>query len=169
MKKTRIEKKIDQEEKEIREITKTISRLEEKLLEKVPSHFRKRDIINSFFGALIVGLAFVFRGLLFDVGLRLSWAHVTLIVVVALILLTAEIYYISYSRVKERKERPFGQFWAKRVITIYGIALVVSFGLLYLYGINLIVGSLENVIKLTFVMSLPCAVGAAIPSLLKKY
>jgi uncharacterized membrane protein len=159
------------EYKEIDEILNKIDKLEEKILKKRPSHFRKRDIINAFFGSLLFGLTFMFKGRLFDMSLRLPNLHVLLIIAATVILLTVEIYYIAYSRVpaSARKERRFGQFWLKRFTTIYGIAIITSFLLVYLYGIHLLVPSFGSVCKIVVAVSFPCAVGAAVPSLLKKY
>lgn len=151
------------------EILEKIDKLEEKLLQKRPSHFRKRDVINSFFGSVLFGLTFMFKGRLFDMSLKLSNFHMGLIMLSTIILLTIEIYYIAYSRVPDKAQRKFGQFWLKRITTIYGIAIITSFFLVYLYGIDLIVGSFADVFKIVISVSFPCAIGAAVPSLLKKY
>jgi len=160
---------VSKERKEIAEIYKKIAHLEEKLLEKRPSHFRKRDVINAFFGSLLFGLTFMFKGLLFDISLKLSITHLFFIILSTVVLLSVEIYYIAYSRVPDKEQRRFGQFWIKRITTIYGIAILSSLFLVYLYGINNIVGTSANIWKVVIAVSLPCAVGAAVPSLLKKY
>lgn len=169
--KKRIEEQIiaevKKEELEVEEIRSEINRLSDKLLEKKIDHFSKKDITNAIFGALIIGLTFVFKGLLIDVGMHLPWANVVMIITVTLFILTSEIYYIGYSRVTDKNERPFGQFLMKRLFAMYMIALVISFFLLYLFGFVYLVTSGANFVKLIFVVAMPCAVGAAIPSMLK--
>jgi len=46
---------------------------------------------------------------------------------------------------------------------------MVSLYLVYIFGVNNIMASGLNVAKMIVVLSMPCAVGAAIPSLLKQY
>lgn len=156
-------------EKEIRKIESKISELHEKILQKRPSHFRARDIVNAFFASLIVGLVFIFKGSLFDVAIRLTNTHLITIVVVTLGILTAEIYFIGYSRVKRKRERRFCQFWLKRLVTLYVIAIIVSLFLVYLFNINNLVHTSYDVLRIVVAVSMPCAVGAAVPSLLKQY
>ena len=117
----------------------------------------------------MIGSTFLFNGLLIQVGLNVPWENVAIILTSTLFILSAQIYFIGYKRVENKKERPFGQFLMKRLITIYGIALVVSFYLLFIFGFERLIGSFDNMIKLTLVMSMPCSIGAAIGDLLKKY
>lgn len=168
MYKTEEEKKI---EREVHCIELKIHDLHDKLYEKKPSHWHFRDIVNSFMGSLILGLTFIFKGSLVSISLTLANLHLTYIIIVTSILLTFEIYYIAYSRVgpKERKTRHFGQFWAKRFFTLYGIAFFVSLMLIYLFNMDSLAGSFYNVMKIVISVSMPCALGAAIPSLLKQY
>ena len=137
--------------------------------EKPPEKFGKKDFVYSFFGALVVGLTFMFKGLLIQSGINLSWRNVAMIVIVTLFILTMEIYLIGYSRVKNKEKRPFGQFWAKRLLTIYLIAIFVSSLLAYLYGIHELAVTNESFIKIIFAVSLPCAIGASFTDLLKRY
>ncbi len=155
--------------KDLKRIEKKISALHEKILEKRPSHFRSRDIVNAVFASLVLGLVFVFKGSLFDIAIKLTTNHLVAIIITTLIILTAEIYFIGYSRVKRKKERRFCQFWLKRLVTLYIIAIVVSLFLVYLFGINYLVHTNCEVFKVVITLSMPCAVGAAVPSLLKQY
>jgi len=154
-----------------KEILRKIDKLEDKLLEKKPSHFRKRDVVNATFGSLLFGLPFISKGLLLDISLKLSATNLFWIIVCTAVMLSVEIYYIAYSRVpkSDRPHRHFGQFWLKRFTTIYGIAILTSLFLVYLYGINSLAGSFENIVKIVVATSFPCAVGAAVPSLLKQF
>ncbi len=156
-------------EKEIRKIESNISELHEKILEKRPSHFKKREVVNAFFASLILGLVLIFKGSLFEVAVNLRDGHLIAIIIATVILLTAEIYFIGYTRVKRKRERRFGQFWLKRFVTLYAIAIIVSLFLVYLFGINFLVHTSYDVLKIVIAVSMPCAVGAAVPSLLKQY
>ena len=155
--------KIDNIEKEVKQIKKIL------IEERPPEKFGRKDFVYSFFGALVVGLTFMFKGLLIQSGLNLSWTNVILIVLITIIILTVEIYFIGYARVKDKKKRRFGQFWLKRLFTIYLIAMFVSFLLGYLYGIHSLAGTETAFLKIIFAVSMPCAIGAAFTDLLKKY
>jgi uncharacterized membrane protein len=158
-------------DKEIEKIEQSISRLQEKLLEKRPSHFRERDIVNAFFASLLLGLVFIFKGSLIEISMRLSSQNLAAITIATIIILTLEIYFVGYTRVsrKEKKTRHFGQFWIKRLLTFYVISMIVSLLIVYIYGINLWVGGNYEIVKLVVAVSMPCAIGAAIPSMLRQY
>ena len=145
--------------------------LRERLVEKVPGHFDMKHVIAAFFGALFFGFTFVLKGLLIDVGLLLSTWDLALMTIASWLILTAEIYFVGYARVplNERKQRPFGQFWAKRITTYYFISLLVAFLLLYLYGIAQLVATPDNMLKLIIAISFPASIGAAVSDLLGKY
>jgi uncharacterized membrane protein len=156
-------------EEDLDEIKADIKHIKHRLVEKVPDHFSPVDAINAFFGALFLGLTFVFKGLLLDVGLHLTWSNIIVIITSTLFFLTMQIYFIGYKRVQDKEERPFGQFLMKRLLTIYIIALSVSFYLLFLFGYYTLVGSLGNLLKLTIIISFPCSIGASVGDLLRKY
>lgn len=143
--------------------------LRERLVEKAPSRFSSRHIVSAFFGALFFGFTFVLKGLLFEVGLELKHAHLVLLTLTTWIILSAEIYFVGYSRVPDKDKRPFRQFWAKRIITYYFIALSTSFLLLSVYGIPEMVQNVWLTFKLVIAVSFPAAVGAALADLLEKY
>ncbi len=50
---------------------------------------------------------------------------------------------------------------------MYMIAIVVSFFLLYLFGFKIHAASIDSFMKLVFIVAMPCAVGAAIPNMLR--
>ena len=155
--------------KEIRHIERQIRDLYEKIYEKRPSHFHFRDIVNAFVGSLILGLTFVFKGSLIELSLTLTKYHLFFIILITSILLTFQIYFVGYSRVKHKEKRKFDQFWAKRFFSLYSIAILVSLALVYLFNMNSLTTSLLDIFKIVITVSMPCAVGAAIPSLLKQY
>ena len=163
----KIEKTVKLEEKEIEAIEKSLNKMKKELIEKVPPHFSKRDIINAFFGALIIGLTFIFKGALIETVSAISTKYIIIIIISTLIILSIQIYFIGYSRVKNKKQRPFAQFLVKRLSTLYLIAFIVSFYLVYIFQIEHAVGSFTNALKLVAIVSMPCAIGAALPSLIK--
>ena len=132
-----------------------------------PQHFSLRNVSNAFFGSLILGLSFIFNGLLFQVGLKLTPLHMIVIVMLTLLLLTGEIYFIGYARVDDKHRRHFGQFWLKRICAFYGIAVCVALGLIVLYGLDKIAGSAYAMVQLTVAVSMPCAIGTALSDLLR--
>jgi len=166
---SKIEKELEEERKEVRSIEKDIGKLEQKLLEKIPGHFSKRDIIAAFFGSLIIGMTFILKGATLTTALSLNSFNIIAIILFTTAVLLLEIYYVSYVRVKDKKTRRPGQFIAKRFFTMYIIAFISSFLLVYLLAINQRAATSMEVIKVIILMSMPCAIGAAIPTLLKKY
>lgn len=168
--KNRVEREIlediRREEHELRKMRVNMDYLRHKLLDEDLDYFSSRDINHAFFGALIIGLTFVFKGLLIEIGMQLPWKNVLLIILATLLILTSEIYYVGYAKVRDKERRPFFQFWIKRLTAMYVIAIVVSFFLLYLFGFMMQSGNPENFMKLVFVVAMPCAIGTAIPSML---
>jgi uncharacterized membrane protein len=167
----KIEHEIKEEKEEIEHIEKNIDLLREKLLEKTPSHFSKRDVVNAAFSSLILGINFVLNGATVSTALRLTNVHVVLITICTLLILFAEIYFIAWSRVKDKSNRKLGQFMAKRLCTLYLITCLVSLFLVNILNINHAPGisSFYDVMKVVLLITMPCAIGAAIPSLLKQY
>ncbi|MEM4268097.1 MAG: DUF2391 family protein [Candidatus Woesearchaeota archaeon] len=166
-----IREELHRERQEIESIEENLFLIKEKLLEKTPSHFSKRDVVNAFFASLIFGMTFVLKGATVSTALNLTDVHVTLIIVFTILALVAEIYFIGYSRVKDKSTRRFGQFMAKRLCTLYFITIVVSFFLVYIFNLNNApnVHTFYDQFKIVVVVAMPCAIGAAIPSLLKQY
>ncbi len=166
---TKIEQELEKEGLEVKIIEKEIDRLEQKLLNKVPAPFSRRDIIAAFFGSLIIGLTFILKGATLKTASGLDTVHMVSIVIFTIAVLLLEIYYVSYVRVKNKKKRPLGQFMAKRFFTLYLIAIFASVILIYMLGINQLAEESIEVLKVVILMSMPCSIGAAIPTLLKKY
>jgi uncharacterized membrane protein len=154
----------------IDDIKKGVDELKARLLVQEPEDFSERDIIRSFFGALFLGLTFTVKGLLIQVSQALDKFHLAMIVVFTLLILTAEIYFIGYSRVTKKEERKLGQFWLKRLCTFYLVSGFTAAMLVFLFGLNKLPG-VDNggVMSLIILISMPCAIGAAISDLLNKY
>ncbi|MEM4282133.1 MAG: DUF2391 family protein [Candidatus Woesearchaeota archaeon] len=151
----------------LKQIASDVRLIREEMVEKVPSHFSPRHITSAFFGALFIGMMFVIKGLLLQVASILTSRHLWIIAAATFIILTGEIYFVGYSRVKDKSKRPFGQFWFKRIVSYSIIAVLVSYFLVYIYGINILAGA--NTYKVIVALLLPCAVGASLADLLKQY
>ena len=158
-----------QEKREIDEIVKNMRLLEEKLVEMRPEHFSRKDITYAILSSMLVCLTFVFKGGVVAIIQNMSPMHVMAAVILTGIILTLEIYYISYARVVDKNERKFGQFWAKRFFTLYAISILTSLILVYVFAMDNQLDSYLEILQAVLVLSFPSAVGAAIPSLLKKY
>lgn len=134
-------------------------------------HFSSSDIIISFYGAFLIAAAFLFKGNLLLISQKLDNLHLGLILLVNLIILSVEIYYMGYSRVKNKKQRPFAQFLIKRITTTYLVSLIVSLTLVLLYNIDHIIanGTYYNIAKIVICVSFPASIGATATDLFKKF
>jgi len=153
--------------KKINKIAADVELLKKELLTHEPEHFGKKDIIHSFFGSLVVGLTFIFKGLLIESSLRLNWVNVSIIVLTTILIITFEIYFIGYSRVKHKKKRKPLQFVIKRLIAVYLITLSVSLFLTIIFGISEYARNISELAKIILVLSMPCGIGAVISDLFK--
>lgn len=167
----RICKDLEEEKHEIETIEHHIERIKERLLDRVPEHFSRRDVVNALFASLTIGVTFILKGATVKTAVDLDTVHAYLLVIVTVFVLFVEIYYIGYTRIKNKNQRRFGQFLLKRLTALYGIALLTSISLVYLFNLNAseLVHSFTDVLKIVVLVAFPCAVGAAIPSILKKY
>ncbi len=150
----------------IKKIKADVSVIKKALVVKTPTHFSWAHLAAAFIGALILGQTFVLKGLLYDVSYSLKTIHIFAIILTTILVLSIEIYYIGYRRIKRKEQRPFGQFWFKRISTYLLIAFFVSFGLIFLYNLN---STTIHTIKIAIAMSFPCAVGASLADLLERY
>ena len=160
---------LTKEEKEIKKIEQDIEVLRARLIERVPEHFSKRDLAYEFFGAILIGLAFIFKGALIRTVSVLDTTRIMLIIIFTFLVLIAQIYFVGYIRVKHKERRHLGQFLTKRLFSLYLTSLIVAFSLVYLFGVNILAGNTYESLKLVVVLTMPCAIGAAIPSLLRQY
>ncbi len=161
--------RLSREEKEILQLEKEIKNLEEKLIEKRPEHFSIKFILEAFFGALLVGLTFIFKGALLKTVSILPLTNLILVILFTFVILIAQIVYVWFTRVPNKKRRRLGQFLTKRLLTLYIISLISSLVLVYLFGLNLQLPSLYEDLKLVFILTMPCSIGAAIPNLIRSY
>ena len=144
--------------------------LKERLLERKPERFSMMDIARSFFGALFIGVTFVFSGRLFDVVKQIDNFNLFMIILSTIIILIAEIYFIGWSRLKRANEpgRNFFEFTIKRLFAFYIASLLVAAFYSYILGYNKILSDGE-MIRLIFLIAMPCSIGAAVSDLLRKY
>ncbi len=166
---SKIEKTLEEERQEVAEIEHDIRMLHEKLLEKHPSHFSKRDVINALFASSVIAFTIILKGNAMNVAMALDPAHILAIIIGTCVILCTEIYYVGYSRVKPQENRKLGQFMIKRFLTFYGVAIIVSFFLIYILAVNKFLPTSMDVLKMVILMSMPSAIGGAIPSMLKQF
>ena len=151
-------------------IEEDVELLKEQLLERKPDRFSAKDIVRAFFGALFIGVTFVFSGRLFEVVERMDFTQMIFVVVATILILIAEIYFIGWSRIKKTKEpgRNVFEFTFKRMVVAYAVSIVVALFYLYVLGYEKILPSSE-ILKLVFLIAMPCSIGAAVSDLLRKY
>ncbi len=152
----------------IKKVQEDVELLKERLLERRTERFSEQDIVRAFFGALVIGITFIFTSGLITVVKSISWANIILIIFLTVVILIAEIYFIGWSRVKGERGRNVYEFTLKRLPTFYIISLIVAFFYIYTFSINNFLSGAE-VIKMVFIMAMPCSIGAAIGDLLRKY
>ncbi len=132
-----------------------------------PEHFSAREIVSAFIISLIVGVSFVMNTLLFKASESLTAKHLILIIFATIILLTVEIYYVGYERVRNKVARPFCQFWLKRFLSFYSVSIIASFLIVYLFGIDMLASSFQHTLRIVIAASLPCAIGTALSDLVR--
>ncbi len=149
-------------------IKNDVERIKDKLVDHTPEHFSRQDFIRASIGALFLGFSVLFSGNLVNLVTTLPVAHLYVIVLGTIFLLTLEIYIIGYSRITDKKSRTFGQFWMKRVAAFYLTAIIIATILAFTFGAQYLVGE-DKLLALIIVLSSPCAIGASLGDLLKKY
>ncbi|MFA5797672.1 MAG: DUF2391 family protein [Candidatus Woesearchaeota archaeon] len=138
-------------------------------IDKTPEHFSEKDILRAFVGSLFLGFSIIFSGNLLTIVRAMPFIHIWIIILFTLLVLTAEIYFIGYKRVLKTDNRKFGQFWIKRLLAFYIVAIIVAFILTYIFGLIYLADGTSELIKILFIVSGPAAIGASIGDLLKKY
>ena len=134
-----------------------------------PDYFSAKDIARSFFGALFLASTFIFSSSLVTQARLLTNTHLFVLVLTTLLILTIEIYFIGYERISNTSRRPFYEFWGKRIVTFWVVALLVSFGLSLLYAFDATLPTVMDLVKFALLLSFPASVGAALADLLRSY
>jgi uncharacterized membrane protein len=163
-----IKRELDVVKFETEIIKNDVERIKDKLIDHTPDHFSKQDWVRAFIGALFFGFSVLFSLGTINIAVNIPEPHLYIIVACTLILLTLEIYIIGYSKVADKKNRKFGQFWIKRIIMFYFIALLVASSIAYIFGLQYIIAP-QYFVSLVIILSAPCAIGASLGDLLKKY
>lgn len=166
---THLEREIDELKVEDDIIKRDVEKIKTELIDKTPDHFSQKDVIRAFMGSLFLGFSVAFSGNILNIAFIIPPKHVYLVILFILIILTAEIYFIGYSRVLDKQKRPFVQFWIKRLLAFYLVAFIVSFMIAYIFGIIFLVDNVQHFLSLLFIISGPASIGASISDLLKKY
>lgn len=171
MKKEKLREALLAQKKEVDDIELKVSRLTKSLVDRVPGPFGYKDVIRAFFGALFVGINFVFAGRLITVALNLNWSNMFVISLVNIAILSGGIYFIGYRKITNKEERPFFQFWLKRLIAFLIVSIIVSFGLVYLFAVYSEPGIYTSfdLLRVVAIISIPTSIGAAMGDLLKQY
>lgn len=165
----KLEREIDELKVEDDAIKKDVEKIKKELIDKTPDHFSQKDVLRSFMGSLFLAFSVAFSSSILNASKIIPRTHVYLVIIFTIIILTAEIYFIGYQRVENKYTRKFGQFWIKRLIVFYVVALMVSFVLAYIFGLVYLVESPEHFYNLIILISAPASIGASISDLLKKY
>ncbi len=168
MKKEKLEKQMQIELKELNNIEKSIKKIKDRVVDKTPSHFSMKVIFNALFGSLLFGLTFILKGALIDTALKLETIHIVLILISSMAIIIGEIYFLGYSKIKDKKERRPAQFVIKRFLTLLIVSVSVAFFLVYIFGINRQLGNFYNIIRVVIMTMIPCAAGAGFSSLFRE-
>jgi len=166
---SRVEREIDDLKNEDDVIKRDVEKIKQELIDKTPEHFSRKDVLRAFMGSLFLAFSVAFSGNIINIANKIPDNHLYMVFLFIMILLTAEIYFIGYSRVADKQNRKFGQFWIKRLLAFYFVALIVSFMIAYVFGLIYLVDSLNHYYKLIIIISGPASIGASISDLLKKY
>jgi uncharacterized membrane protein len=137
-------------------------------MKKEPPHFTWEDFTRAFLGSFIFAVTFLFSGLLITISKGMSNDNVIMVVVLTCALLTMEIYFMSYRYVYDRKHRPFLEFWGKRFFSVIVSSLISVMVLVYVYGINHMLGSGLEVFKVCVAAMLPATTAGGAMEILKK-
>jgi len=163
--------KKDTVKEDLEQIKQLLNDRADDLASSTIEHFSKKDIIISFFGAMLVGSGFIFKGKILEISQTLNAERMIWIFIFTILILLAEIYFIGYSKVKDKKHRPFWKFAVKRIATVYCVSLLVGYIVVPLYNVHTLIadGSFYETTKIVIAISFPASIGAALTDLLKKF
>jgi uncharacterized membrane protein len=146
-----------------------VQRMRDKLIDHTPEHFSKQDLVRASIGALFLGFSVLFSKNIIDLATKIPTPQLFVIIFGTIVILTLEIYIIGYSRVTDKVTRKFGQFWMKRVAAFYLTAVVIAVLLAYTFGLQYLMPESAHFFNFIVILSAPCAIGASLGDLLKKY
>ncbi|MBU0535445.1 MAG: DUF2391 family protein [Nanoarchaeota archaeon] len=132
-----------------------------------PHHFTWNDFFKALLGSLVVGITFLFKGAMQTYALSMKYTNIILVITITLVVVSLEVYFLSYRFVVNRKARPFSEFWAKRFFAIVISSFAAIYLLMYVYGINHFLTHTE-ILKLSVAIFMPAAIAGAAVEILKK-
>jgi uncharacterized membrane protein len=136
-------------------------------MKREPHHFSLRDFMKAMLGSLIMALTFIFKGSMLDFARNMQFSHMMTVIAATCVVVTIEIYFFSYRFVKNRLERPFSEFWAKRFFTIIISSFVMIWLIIHIYGINEYITPIDE-FKFIIAILMPASVAGAAIEILKK-
>ena len=136
-------------------------------MKREPHHFSYADLGKAMLGSFVFALTFLFKGSMVSFAKQMQVSHVIAVIIATFLIVTIEIYILSYRFVKNRQERPFYEFWAKRFFAIVISSVIVICAVIYIYGVNAMLTAPEMV-KLVSAIFMPAAIGGAAVEVLKK-
>ena len=120
-------------EKQLEELYSSIQELrKESEMRKAPDKLGWDDIAQEIVGAVTFALPFLFTGELWEIAKDISMERSVMIL---LMTLGVAYLFIAKSRIGNLKREELFHI-PKRLLTVTGIAYIISAGLIYLYGIN---------------------------------
>jgi uncharacterized membrane protein len=146
-----------------------VERIRDKLIDHTPEHFSKQDFVRASIGALFLGFSVLFSSNIVNLATKIPTPQLFVIMFGTILILTLEIYIIGYSRVTDKITRKFGQFWMKRVAAFYTTAFIIAILLAFTFGLQYLLPTGTHFLNFIVILSAPCAIGASLGDLLKKY
>ncbi len=135
---------------------------------KEPHHFTHKDMIRAFFGSFIVAITFLFKGSMVQFAIHMNISNTISVAILTCVLLTLEIYILSYKYVKEKRKRPFLEFWAKRFFSILFTSFISIYILMFVYGIDTLVSTNIELFKICMAIMLPSTVAGGAMEIIRK-
>ncbi len=133
-------------------------------LEEQPDKLGWDDITQEIIGAITFAFPFLFTGELWDIAREISFERSLAIFIITVVV---AYLFIAKSRIGNlKKETLF--YIPKRLLTVLFIAYLISAGMIYLYGINLVAHfTTTQFINATILISTFAVIGAIAVDMMK--
>ncbi len=133
-------------------------------LEEQPDKLGWDDITQEIIGAVTFAFPFLFTGELWDIAREISFERSVTIFIITVVV---AYLFIAKSRIGNlKKETLF--YIPKRLLTVLFIAYLISAGMIYLYGINLVAHfTTTQFINATILISTFAVIGAIAVDMMK--
>lgn len=136
-------------------------------MNREPHYFSMIDFIKALFGSFAVGFTFLFNTAVLGYASKMEIFNTILVLAFTCIVVTVEIYALSYRYVMHKDLRPFSEFWTKRFFAITISSFLIVYIIVYIYGLNAYMAPLE-IFKLASAIFMPAAIAGAAVEMLKK-